>query len=81
MSSTGNQLCSLDINPDEVKNSCVGVAGVNINSFGNAGLNESRNKGCDQAIERAWPWGLSIPNSSTNNKEWSYGDTHIVCCI
>ncbi|WP_094675202.1 hypothetical protein [Hydrocoleum sp. CS-953] len=79
---TGEQICAAD-NPTvgKPKQSCAQVPFIWVSNDNNHGGHIPKNKGCNEFLEFAWPWGASHTKPNTLSREWNHGDTWVVCCF
>jgi len=78
LNKSGAEICTS--NNREFKR-CAAVNFIYVTNSNGSGRYEPHDKGCNEKINVAWPWGASFTNPNTLDGEWGHGNTFAVCCF
>ncbi len=74
---TGKEICAAN---NREQQSCSQVPFVWVSNNNRYDNRIHHNKGCNEPVEYAWPWGKPYSNPNTFGGEWHHGSTWVVCC-
>ncbi|MFT5297738.1 MAG: 2-oxoglutarate dehydrogenase complex dehydrogenase (E1) component-like enzyme [Colwellia sp.] len=78
LNKSGSEICSS--NTREFKG-CAAVNFIYVTNSNSSGRYEPHDKGCNETVDVAWPWGSSYSDPNTLDAEWGHGNTYAVCCF